>query len=170
MMWRLMPLSKMVLRMIVFGFVLKAGELLLMEGLPWFGGPPPGDYAARAPMMAKDGLLLGLALGISMAVYAGILHRHVHKPALFHLALAIVGLTASLLLVQFPFHLSYLLDQLGPLSDWIDFLRYEPWMVMLFGLTIAKHAAIGLMSLYAASRYLQDASASFQKSRVQTLA
>lgn len=170
MMWRIMPLSKMVLRMIVFGLVLRLSEMLLLEGLPWFGDPPSGDYTSGLPLIINEGLLLGLALGIPMVVYAGILHRNVHKPALFRLALAIVGLTASLLLVQFPFHLSYLLDQLGPLSDWIDFVRYEPWMALLFGLTIVKHAAIGLMSLYAASRYLHDASASFQKSRVQTLA
>ncbi len=169
-MWRAIPLAKIVPRMIVFGLVLKLSELLLLEGLPWFGHPPSGDYATGVPLIVKEGLLLGLALGIPTVVYAGILHRNIYKPALFRFAVVIIGLTASLLLVQMPFHLSYLLDELGPLSDWIDFVRYEPWMALFFILTVAKHVVIGLMSLYAAGRYIDDATESFLKSGEQTLA
>lgn len=165
-----MPLSKMILRMIVFGLVLRVSEMLLLEGLPWFGNSSSGDYITWLPMTLIEGLQLGLALGIPMALYTGLLHRNSYKPELFRFALVIIGLTISLLLIQLPFHLSYLLDHLGPLSDWIGYLYYEPLLAIFVAIAVAKHLAIGLMSLCAASRYLRDASASFQKSRVQTLA
>ena len=156
--------------MTVFGLVLKLSELLLLEGLPWFGNPPSGDYATGLTTTVKEGLLLGLGLGIALAVYAGLLHRHTYKPVLFRFALVIVGMTVSLLLVQPPFHLSYLLDFIDSPSDLLDLARFDPWIALFIMLSFAKHVAIGMMSLYAAGRYLGDASASFLNSREQTLA
>jgi hypothetical protein len=169
-MWRLIPVSKMILRMTVFGLVLGSVEFILKTQLPWFGYPAASMFPADGLLALKDNLTLGLALGIPMAVYAGLLHRTIVKPVLFRFALVILGTTVSLMLVQPPFHLSFLLDKLGAFSGLISFASYEPWMALLLVLTFAKHVAIGLMSLYAASRYLQDGMASYLKSREQTLA
>lgn len=169
-MWRLIPLAKMALRLTVFGLLMGSVEFLLKTQLPWFGYPAASLFPADGLPALKEGLTLGLALGISFAVYAGLLHRTVVKPVLFRFALVILGTAVSLLLVQPPFHLSFLLDELGAFSELIRFASYEPWMALLLLLSVAKHVAIGLMSLYAAGRYIRDASASYLKSREQTLA
>lgn len=160
----------MALRMTVFGLLLGALEFMLKTQLPWFGYPAESFFFVDGLPALKDSLTLGLALGIPFVVYAGVLHRTVVKQAMFRFALVILGTVESLLLVQPPFHLSFLLDELGAFSGLIRFASYEPWMALLLLLSVAKHVAIGLMSLYAAGRYLRDASASYQKSREQTLA
>ena len=74
------------------------------------------------------------------------------------------------LLVQPPFHLPFLLDELGSFGGLLGFASYEPWMALLLLLTFAKHVAIGAVSLYAAGAYLRDASVSHQAAYEQTLA
>jgi len=171
-MWRWIPLIKLVLRTTVFGLVLGAVEFLLKTQLPWFGYPAASMFPANAngALALRDSLTLGLALGIALAVYAGLLHRTIVKPVLFRFALLILGTIVSLLLVQPPLHLPYLLNELASIDQLIAYASYEPWMALLLVLTFAKHAVIGLMSLYAADRYMRDGRASYLKSREQTLA
>ncbi|MCY3779691.1 MAG: hypothetical protein OXG78_05230 [Chloroflexi bacterium] len=169
-MWRSIPLLKMVLRTTAFGLVLGSVEFMLKTQLPWFGYPAGSLFPLDGLSALKDSLTLGLALGIGLAVYAGLLHRTVYKPILFRFACVILGVMVSLLLVQPPFHLSFLLDELGTFGSLIRFASYEPWIALLLLLTVAKHVAIGMTSLFAASRYLRDGTASHQASYAQTLA
>ena len=120
----------------------------------------------------KDGFAVAGLAGIAMALYAGIVHRYVQKPAHFRFAMLIVATIVSLAVVQHPFHIVTLSEFGIPLVDWVLWaLRgADPVLIPLFFATIAKHIAIGLMSLYAASRYLRDASESFSNSRAPTLA
>lgn len=169
-MWRSIPLLKIILRTTVFGLVLGSVEFMLKTQLPWFGYPAGSLFPLDGLSALKDSLTLGLALGIALALYAGLLHRTVTKPILFRFAFLILGVMGSLLLVQPPFHLPFLLDELGSFGGLIGFASYEPWMGLLLLLTFAKHMAIAMMSLYAASRFLRDGAASYLKSRQQTLA
>ena len=119
-----------------------------------------------------NGAILGVLIGLAMAFYAGIVHRSIHKPSHFRFAMLIVATIASLAVVQRPFHIVPLTEFGMPLVDWVLWaLRdADPVLIPLFFATIAKHVAIGLMSLYVASRYLREASAQFMKSTGQRLA
>lgn len=173
-MWRATPLAKMVLRMTAFGALL--GASLGLVTLVAFESTVPAPKSDSHPQIilggVKDGVLLTSLAGLAMALYAGIVHRTVQKPVYFRFALLIVATIVSLVVVQHPFHIVTLSEFGIPLVDWVVWALREadPVLIPLFIATIAKHVAIGSMSLYAASRYLRDASASFSKSRAPTLA
>lgn len=173
-MWRAIPLAKMVLRMVVFGALL--GASLGLVTVIAFQSTIPAPKSHYHPQIivgaVEDGVLLAGLAGIAMALYAGIVHRYVHKPAHFRFALLIVATIVSLAVVQYPFHIMTLSEFGIPLIDGVLWALREgnSAMIALFAATIVKHTAIGWMSLYAASRYLRDASESFSKSRAPTLA
>lgn len=173
-MWRAIPLAKIVLRMAAFGALM--GALLGLVSLIAFESTVPAPKSDSHPQIilggVKDGVVLTSLVGIAMALYAGIAHRTVQKPAYFRFAMLIVATIVSFAVVQHPFHIVTLSEFGVPLVDWVLWALREadPVLIPLFVATIAKHVAIGAMSLYAASRYLRDASASFSKSRAPTLA
>ena len=173
-MWRVIPLTKMVLRMAAFGALLGASlGLVTLIAFESKVPAPKSHYQLQIVLGGvKDGVALAGLAGIAMALYAGIVHRTVQKPAYFRFALLIVATIASLVVVQHPFHIVTLSEFGIPLVDWVLWALREadPVLIPLFFATIAKHVAIGAMSLYAASRYLRDASESFSKSRAPTLA
>lgn len=160
--------------MVIFGALL--GASLGLVTVFAFESTIPAPKSQYHPQIilggVKDGVLLAGLVGTAMALYAGIVHRTVQKPAHFRFAMLIVATIVSLAVVQPPFHIVTLNEFGIPLIDWVVWALREADLVMiaLFVATIAKHVAIGLMSLYAASHYLRDASASFMKSRAPTLA
>ena len=173
-MWRAIPLIKIVLRMVAFGALLGASlGLVTVVAFESTVPEPKSQYQLQIVLGGvKDGVVLAGLAGIAMASYAGIVHRTVHKPAHFRFAMLIVATIVTLVVVQHPFHIVSLSEFGIRLVDWVPWALREadPVLIPLFFATIAKHVAIGLMSLYAASRYLRDASASFSKSRAPTLA
>ena len=129
----------------------------------------PWDRFRRHPADgAKRWAAYRAGVGIGNGFYARVLHRRVSRPALFRFALVILGLTASLALVQAPFHPTFLFHELGPLSGLINFAGREPWIYGLLLLTLVKHVAIGLMSLYAAGRFLHEGGYQFSNTLRQT--
>ena len=164
---------KIVLRMVAFGALLGASlGLVTVVAFESTVPAPKSQYQLQIVLGGvKDGVVLTGLAGIAMALYAGIVHRTVHKTAHFRFAMLIVATIVSFAVVQHPFHIVSLSEFGIPLVDWLLWALREadPVLIPLFFATIAKHVAIGLMSLYAASRYLRDASRSFSKSRAPTL-
>lgn len=172
-MWRVRPLAKIVLRMLFFGLILglALGMLTIVAFRSSIPAPPPYYYQRIMLGEVVNGAILGLLIGLAMASYAGIVHRSIHKPPHFRFAMLIVATIASLAVVQRPFHIVSLGEFGIPLVDWVIWaLRdADPVLIALFFATIAKHIAIGLISLHVASRYLSEASAQFMKSTGQQL-
>lgn len=173
-MWRAVPLAKIVLRMATFGALLGASlGLVTLIAFASTVPAPKSHYQLQIILSGvKDGVALAGLAGIAMALYAGIIHRTVHKPAHFRFAMLIVATIVSFAVVQHPFHIVTLSEFGIPLAEWVlwAFREADPVLIPLFIATIAKHIAIGLMSLYTTSRYIRDASSSFSKSRAPTLA
>ena len=170
-MWRTIPLTKIVLRMLVFGAVLGLVQALLT--IFAFEGSIPEPRSYFIPQIIKggvfEGAILGALIGLAMALYAGIVHRTIQKPHLFKFALLIVATMVSFVVVQQPFHIVTWIELGIPLDTWFRQFS-DSVLTPLFFATIAKHAAIGMMSLYTAGRYLSEASAQYMKSTGQTLA
>ena len=167
-MWRTIPLTKIVLRMLVFGTVLGLVQSLLR--IFAFEGSIPEPRSYFIPQIIKggvyEGAILGALIGLAMALYAGIVHRSIQNPHLFKFALLIVATIVSFVVVQQPFHIVTWI-QLGiPLDTWFRHFS-DSVLTPMFVATIANHVAIGLMCLYAASRYLSEASTQFMKSTGQ---
>ena len=164
-MWRTIPLTKIVLRMLVFGAVLGLVQALLR--IIAFEGSIPEPRSYFLPQIIKggvfEGAVLGALIGLAMALYAGIFHRTIQKPHVFKFGLLIVATIVSFVVVQQPFHIVTWIELGIPLDTWLR-QYFDSVLTLLFFATIAKHLAIGLMSLYAASRYLSEASTQFMKS------
>lgn len=174
-MWRAVPLAKVIMRMAAFGALLGASLGLLTIIAFDSTIPAPKSYYHPRIILGgvKDGVLLAGLAGIAMALYAAAAHRTIHKPAHFRFAMLIVATIVSLVVVQQPFHIVTLIEIGIPLFDWdLWAQRYADsvFIPLLFAATIAKHVAIGLMSLYVANRYLREGTAQFLKSTEQTLA
>ena len=156
---RMIPFIKMTLRMTVFGLALGAVLGLLVIAL--FGATvPPGNSHIFLDVMKSEmltGLVLGAVSGVAMALYTGLLHRNVHNPQSFRFALVIVGTVASLALIEAPLGLSFLVDDAAPMPELIRYASYDISFALLLLGAIGKHAAIALMSWYAAGRYLKEA-------------
>lgn len=170
-MWRAVPLAKVLLRMTAFGAILGATLGVLTIFAFEARLPAPKSYVQPRIILGglTDGLILGGMVGVVMALYAAVAHRTIHKPARFRFAMLIVALIVSLAVVQPPFDTVYLREfGLSP-ADWFSLALGEESTVLIalyFG-TIAKHVAIGLMSLFVASHYLREASAQYMKSTGQ---
>ena len=170
-MWRAVPLAKVIIRMAVFGAILGASLGLLTLIAFESTVPEPRSYYHPRIIFGgvTDGILLGALTGFAMAIYAAVAHRTIHKPSLFRFAFLIVATIVSLLVVQQPFHVVTLSEFGIPLRDWVHWALAvaDPVYILLLAATIAKHVAIGLMSLYAAGKYMREASAQYMKSTGQ---
>lgn len=168
-MWRAIPLAKILLRMAAFGAVLGAAlGLLLIIAFESTLPETESIYPQIILSYAVHGLILGGLVGVAMALYAAVAHRSIHKPAHFRFAMLIVATIVSLAVVQQPFHIVFFAE-LGTAS-WLNWvIRYaDPGMIAMLVGTIAKHVAIGMMSLFVAGKYLREASAQYMKSPGQT--
>ncbi len=167
-MWRLNPLLKIILRMGVFGLILglALGLFIIVAFESKFPGPISYYYQQIMLGEVANGVVLGGLIGLAMAVYTGIVHRTIQKPHLFKFALLIVATIVSFAVVQQPFHIVTFIE-LGISPDTWFWALSDSVLASLFFAIIAKHVAIGLMSLYAAGRYLREASAQTMKSTGQ---
>ncbi len=164
-MWRTIPLTKIVLRMLVFGAVL--GLLLGLLTKFAFDSTIPAPRSFYLPQIIKggvfDGVILGALIGIALALYAGVLHRTSHKPHLFKFAFVIIATIGSLAIVQQPFHIGTLAE-IG--FDW-SWALLDSVLRTIIIVTVLKHVAFGLASLFVASRYLHEVSAHLMRSKAQ---
>ena len=72
-MWRAIPLTKMVLRMVAVGIVLSIAEHLVYETWPIFGATPV-EYLGRIIWHAVvEGVYWGVTVGIAMALVTAVL-------------------------------------------------------------------------------------------------
>ena len=170
-MWRAVPLAKILLRMAAFGAVLGAALGLLTIFAFESTLPAPKSYFQPRIILGgvMNGLILGSLVGIAMALYAAVAHRSIHKPAHFRFAMLIVATIVSLAVVQQPFHIVTLSEIGLSLGDWLTWglLEANSLGIALPVGTIAKHTAIGMMSLFVAGKYLREASAQYMKSAGQ---
>ena len=168
-MWRTIPLVKVVLWMTVFGAIL--GALFGIPTLIAFESVLPAPRSYYIPRIAigvvTDGILLGALTGIAMALYAAVAHRSIHRPSLFRFAMLIVATTVSIAVVQQPFHIVTLTEFGIPLRDWLHAATTDESLGTLLLGTIAKHTAIGLMSLYLARKYMRENAERFLKATGQ---
>ncbi len=157
-MLRTKSLIKLILRMTAFGLVLGAvmGLLIIaLFGVDFFA--PAGIlYIQLMQSELLTGALLGSVTGLAMALYAGLLHRQVHRPQLFRYALAIVALAASLILVEPPVRLNFLLDDIAAMPGLFDYIGYDASFGIALLASVGKHALFALVACFCASRYLAE--------------
>ncbi len=169
---RAIPLVKIVLRMLIFGLILGAalGLLTIVAFGSTFYAPKSFYYQQAMQGEVINGAILGALIGLALAMYSCVAHRTIHKPHLFKFALLIVATIVTLAVEQGPFHIMVFAELGTELPNFLDWmLRSENFgMIAVFVGTIAKHVAVGLMSLYVAGRYLREASAQYLKSTGQT--
>ena len=156
---RIMPLIKIVLRLLVFGLAM--GAVLGLVFIIAFDGylPAPAAQLHRQIVLGEtmQGAILGGLTGLALAVYAGALHRVVNNASSFKFAFVIVAMIVSLLPLQSVFHVSTFQGLGASPGDWLPWVLSDPQMAALLFATIIKQVALGLMSAYAAGRYLKEA-------------
>jgi hypothetical protein len=162
-MWQAIPLTKVVLRMLVFGVVLGLALGLVTIVAFDFSISEPRAYFNPVAIVL-DGAILGTLVGVALALYAGVVHRVSHKEHNFKFAFVIVATIGSLAIVQEPFHITVF----GATGIRLSWALTDSLLRSFLVVIIAKHAAIGLMSLYVAGRYLREAGAQFMRSTGQT--
>lgn len=166
-MYRAKPLIKIVLRMVVFGAVLglSLGSLLILALDSTLPLPRAFYHRVIITELFVDGVILGGLIGVAMALYAAVAHRRIHKPLHFRFAMLIVSTIVTLAVVQKPFHIMIMTSSELGVEGFAWALQYaDSVLLTLYFGTIAKHVAIGLMSLFVAGRYLREASAQFMNS------
>ncbi len=161
----MIPLTKIVLRMLFLGAIL--GLLLGLVTIFAFDWSIPLPRSYFHPQIIKgnvfDGAVLGALIGIALALYAGVLHRASHKPHYFKFAFVIVATIGSLAIVQEPFHI-VTIAEFG--LDW-SWALFNTTLGLVLIVTVVKHVAVGLASLFVAGCYLHEVSARLMRSNGQ---
>lgn len=157
-MLRTKSLIKLILRMTFFGALLGGAMGLLVIALfgAGFFSPAGIHYIQLMQSELFKGTLLGGATGLVLALYAGLLHRNTYKPQLFRYAMAIVALAASLILVDPPITLRFLLDDIAALPGLFGYMGYDASFGIVLLASVGKHGLFALMAYFCAGRYLSD--------------
>ena len=145
MMWRIRPLAKMALFMVVLCIPLSIAEHLVYEGWPRFESLPDSvlGYVLRHAIV--EGAYWGSTVGIAMVLVTAVLYRRVRKPLLYRFAMVIVATAVTIA------------TQPIPLSDFIIMTERYPnggiWLLAYLARTIL----IIMISQMVASVYAAEA-------------
>ena len=114
-MWRLAPLSKMVLFMVAMSIPLSIAEHLVYEVRPLYGATPESLLGNVVRHAIIEGLYWGCALGIAMALVTAVLYRRIHKPTLYLFAMVIVATVVTMATQPIP--LRYFINMTAQMPD-----------------------------------------------------
>ena len=144
-MWRMIPLLKMVARMVVAGIALSALHgLALRVTLGASGGASPRYFVASA---VESGVFAGLILALPMALVTLVCFREIKRPLFYRFSMV----TVSLILVM-----NYWQSLASYYHEALLSPGRDSWRLLLFALALGFYSLLVYASSLAARAYTRE--------------